>query len=77
MNPIMIAPINPNAIAAGTANPTLVIKYAARHPVKATTDPTDKSNAPEINSNIIPTATIVSMDKFRSIWEKLSKVGNV
>src|SRR4028118_1773554 len=46
-------------------------------PESATTEPTDKSKAPDMSKIIMPMATMVSMERFNRTWEKLLKVGNM
>ena len=77
VSPIHNALIIPAANARGTGMLKKCMRYAVKQPVNATIEPTERSNAPEINNNIIPTATIVSIDRLRSIWLKFSKVGKV
>ena len=77
MNPIKRALAKPTQTAMGTGMSWKNMRFAVKHPVKATTDPTERSKTPEINSIIIPTATMVSVERFRSIWRRFSNVGKV
>jgi hypothetical protein len=64
-------------MANGTGTWKKNIRYDVKQPTNATVEPTERSNVPEIRSSIIPTATMVSVDRLSNICEKLLKVGNV